>query len=192
MPLLFPLGIHGALERVASQLGEGEHIFAYLDDVYAVAEQERIRELYDMLAVALGDGANIQLHTGKTRVWNRAGVEPPGVRELGSDVWSPQGVVVLGSPVGTNAFVADWATKRLEDEKRLWDALPNVPDLQCSWQLLRQCAGPRANHVLRTLPPSESAPYAAAHDAGMWEAAMGLLGSMPGSAAKRFGPCPCA
>ena len=45
MPLLFSLGIHGALQRVQAQLHEGEHLSAYLDDVNAVAEPHRIRPI---------------------------------------------------------------------------------------------------------------------------------------------------
>ena len=52
--------------------------------------------------------------------------------------------------------------------------------MQCAWQLLLQCAGPRANHLLRTLPPSQSRAYAAAHDEGMWAAALALMGPLPG------------
>ena len=34
--------------------------------------------------------------------------------------------------------------RRLDDEQKLWDAIPSVPDLQCAWQVLLQCAGPVA------------------------------------------------
>jgi len=180
MPLLFSLGIHDALEQVKPHLRNDEHIFAFLDDVYAIAEPDRVRPIYDLLAAALGEVAGIQLHTGKTRTWNRAGVCPPGMQELGAEVWSPAGVKVLGTPLGTDAYVAQHVAERLADEKRLWDAIPEVPDLQCAWQLLLQCAGPRANHLLRTLPPSQSQAYARAHDDGMWTAAQRLLGELPG------------
>ena len=30
---------------------------------------------------------------------------------------------------------------------RLWQAIPNVPDLQCGWQILLQSANTRANHI---------------------------------------------
>ena len=53
-------------------------------------------------------------------------------------------------------------------------ALPEVPDLQCSWQRLLQCTGPRAKHLLRTLPFAQSLAYAEAHDEGMWRAAEGI------------------
>ena len=41
--------------------------------------------------------------------------------------------------------------ERLQRERELWEAIPWVPDLQCGWQVLLQCAGPRCHHLLRTL-----------------------------------------
>ena len=41
---------------------------------------------------------------------------------------------------------------------------PISPDLQATWQILIQCAGPRCHHIFRTLPPSQSAEYAQRHD----------------------------
>ena len=181
MPLLFALGISSALRQVQAQLHEGEHLFAYLDDVYAIAEPDRIRPIYDALVANLRETAAIELHAGKTRTWNRGGVKPPNMDDLGADVWSPAGVKVLGTPIGTDEFVASQVAERLEDERRLWDALLEVPDLQCAWQILVQCAGPRASHLLRTLPPSQSRAYAMGHDDGMWQTACRLLEPLPGN-----------
>ena len=66
MPLLFSLGIHDALAAVSEKLLPGEHLFAFLDDVYAVSSPERTRAIYDMLAQELRDHAGIRLHEGKT------------------------------------------------------------------------------------------------------------------------------
>ena len=96
-------------------------------------------------------------------------------------MWSPQGLKVLGTPIGSEEFTEAHVQERLEDEKKFWEAIPEVPDLQSAWQLLLQCAGPRSNHLLRTLPPSMSKRYAAAHDEGMWETAIKLLHGLPGS-----------
>ena len=41
------------------------------------------------------------------------------------------------------------------------------------------CASPRANHALRTVPPSEVASYAQLHDDAVWETLVALLGSLP-------------
>ena len=39
MPLLFCLAVHDALAGVKEQLQEGEVIFAFLDDVYALCSE---------------------------------------------------------------------------------------------------------------------------------------------------------
>ena len=70
--------------------------------------------------------------------------------------------------------------KRIADEQKLWDAIPDVPDLQCAWQLLLRSAGPRCNHLLRTTPPEQASEYARRHDEGMWATAKRLLGLSSG------------
>ena len=86
---------------------------------------------------------------------------------LNPEVWNPEGVKVLGTLAGSTRFVEEVVNKRLEEEAKLWEAIPFVPDLQAKWKILLQCAGPRCHHMLRILPPSQSAEYAQAHDARM-------------------------
>ena len=62
----------------------------------------------------------------------------------------------------------------------MWDAIPSIPDLQCSWQVLLQCAGPQCHHLLRTVPPRQCAKYAHGHDSGR-RTMEALLGRIPGS-----------
>ena len=181
MPLLFAIGIQAALEEVHTTLLPGEQLCAFLDDVYALCDPERVKAIHDTLAECLWRVAGIQLHGGKTKVWNKGRVPPPHVDQLGPEAWQPEGIKVLGTPIGSEAFIREKVMTRIADEQRLWDAIPRVPDLQCSWQLLVQSAGPRANHVIRTLPPELSAEYASEHDRGMWRTAMALLGQLPGT-----------
>ena len=136
MPLLFSLGIHDALSEAKNMMGEEEHLLAFLDDVFIVSEPDRTRSGYNTLGDELSTRAGIHLHAGKTRVWNREGVCPPGVEELGPEVWSPRGVKILGTPLGSDAFVQEMCEERLQSEQELWDAIPSVPDLQCAWQVL--------------------------------------------------------
>ena len=178
MPLLFSLAIHNALEEVRGQMQEGELLFAFLDDIYIVSSPARTRRIYDLLQTHLYRMAGIQLHEGKTRVWNKAGVCPPEEAELGDEVWSPRGVKILGTPVGSPEFVHALARDRLDC--LLWEAINWVPDLQCAWQILAQCAGPRCHHFVRTVPPSESRSYAEGHDTGMMETMCSLLGGLTG------------
>ena len=124
--------------------------------------------------------AGIRLHERKTRVWNKAGECPVEIVELGPEVWSPEGVKILGTPVGSGEFVARVVAERLVEEQKLWDALLWIPDVQCAWQVLVQCAGPRCHHLLRTLPPSQTLEFADGHDLGMMQAMESLLGGLTG------------
>ena len=103
----------------------------------------------------------------------------PHVDQRGPEAWQPEGIKVLGTPIGSAAFIRERMMTRIAAEQRLWDAIPRVPDLQCGWQLL--LAGPRANHMIRTLPPELSSEYASEHDEGMWRTAVALFGQRPGT-----------
>ena len=67
----------------------------------------------------------------------------------------------------------------MEREQRFLSWLPKMRDLQCPWLLLRFCAAARANHLLRSLPPSVARPYAEEHDDAMWATLVQLLGYAP-------------
>ena len=129
------------IERSETRSVDGEELFAFLDDVYIVSSPERTRHLYNLVEEKSWSVAGIQLHTEKTRCWNQSGRCPPDMVDLGPEVWSPQGVKVLGTPIGSFEFIKEVSDRRLEEEQRLWDAIPWIPDLQCAWQVLPQCAG---------------------------------------------------
>ena len=84
MPALYALGQHPALVELQRHLRPGELVFAYLDDIYAIVPSARARVVFDQLSQHLFRHARIEVHQGKTRAWNAAGLEPPGIRELGS------------------------------------------------------------------------------------------------------------
>ena len=88
MPLLFSLGIHDSLCAVKERLRPEDQLFAYLDDVHVASHPNRTRGAYNLLEAELFAGAGIRF-TGKTRAWNRSGIRPPDLDELGEDVWGP-------------------------------------------------------------------------------------------------------
>ena len=190
MPALFSLGQHAALEAIANELLPTEKLMAFLDDVYLLCKPERVKHLYERVAYHLEAHTGIRLNMGKTKVYNRGGAKPPGVDALQSTepnadrVWvgdralpaHKQGVVVLGSPVGTLEFAEAHGRKKLEEEVRLLDLLSELPDLQCAWTLLLQCAAPRANYHLRCQPPKQVELYATAHDVAVWHTLCSLIG----------------
>jgi hypothetical protein len=119
---------------------------------------------------------------GKLRAWCRGGgAGPPDLTSLGPDVWTADkpaeqnGLVILGTPLGTNAFVDRIGRERVIEEQRLLTKTPQLPDLQCAWILLSLSAQPRANHMLRVVPPSQKLPYARAHDDIIWQCFCNLL-----------------
>ena len=180
------MGQHPALQQVQGILWPGERIFAFLDDVYLVTTPDRARFLFNAVRDALQAHCGISVNMGKTRVWNRGGQEPLGIRELGSAadrVWvggadtppEAQGLVVLGAPIGHGAFVAQHLEAILEEHRRLLARIPHVGDLQSSWLLLSMCANPRANFFLRALAPEDTAAFAAAHDDNLANALADLL-----------------
>lgn len=73
MPVLFSLAQQPALQAVQTRLQPGESLYAFLDDVYAVAPPHRVRPIYDLLEHHLFAEARIRLNSGKTRVWNQGG-----------------------------------------------------------------------------------------------------------------------
>ena len=88
---------------------------------------------------------------------------------------------MLGTPVGSEQFTRAKLQSRMDEERKLWETVPNVPDLQCGWQILLLSANPRANHMLRTLPPSFSSEYGRRHDKGIRNTARTLLGEILGT-----------
>ena len=176
MPLLFSIGIQSALEVVAGQLHHGENVCAFLDDVYILCQPARVHVLHSVLEATLLSVAGIRLNQGKTRAWNKGAIVPESIDDISPDAWQPAGIKVLGTPIGSDEYVADRMSERIAKESALWHAIPTIPDLQCAWQLLLQSANPRANHAMRTLPPSVSRAYCEAHDKGIWSTAKLLIG----------------
>ena len=82
MPLLFALEQHSSLVAIQERLRGNERVFAYLDDIYAVCGPGRLEQVHAVLEEELYTHAHIQVHHGKTQVWNRGGVLPNGIAEL--------------------------------------------------------------------------------------------------------------
>ena len=82
MPLLFCLGQNDALKAVQASLRPSERLFAFLDDIYIVCKPDRVDDVHTLLENALWDHARIQVHVGKTKVYNRAGVCPEACDRL--------------------------------------------------------------------------------------------------------------
>ena len=131
----------------------------------------------------------ISVHHGKTQIWNRGGQHPVGCESLTAAaqtldpdavVWrgdtqlAPhrQGIIVLGSPVGQEAFITAQLSAKREEHQVLLDRIPCVSDVQTAWLLLFFCEATRANCWIRTVSPRFSGGFAQEHD----QAVMQCLG----------------
>ena len=82
MPMLYALGQHGALLSLQDFLVPHEHLFAYLDDICVVCLPDRVGPIFKHLQEALDQYARIQVHLGKTSVWNRGGHFPLACQQM--------------------------------------------------------------------------------------------------------------
>ena len=161
MPLLFALGQHGALEAIHERMRPGEHLMAFLDDIYTACRPERLDEVHTTVDEQLATHAHIHVHHGKTQVWNRGGVEPSGIEEMTRAaralkpevvVWrgdpllpaTQQGVKVLGIPIGKHGVRA--GVSGAQDEATA-SALPthSLGQRHRNLRLLSMCGATRAS-----------------------------------------------
>ena len=94
----------------------------------------------------------------------RLGEEMPLRLRVG--LWS------LAPQIGCDDFVAQHGARRLQEEEPLLYGTCRAH----RWPGFYFCAVPRANHLLRTAPPQQVAPYATAHDQRMHTELRRLLG----------------
>ena len=193
MPALFALGLHQALLAVQANLLPSERLLAFVDDIYVVCSPERVSDVYTSLQHELWRHSRIEVHQGKTQLWNRDGVMPSGCEAMtiaaraqdeNAIVWRgdhelppvQQVVKFLSTPLGHVAFVEDQLAKLSVSHSVLFERIQAVTDLQVAWLLLVFCAASRANNYLRVVHPRLVHTFAERHDAAVWRCLQGLLG----------------
>ena len=207
MPMLYALGQHQALRSVQSHLGAGESLFAFHDDIYTVSQPERVGDIHNLLRDELWHHSRIQIHAGKTQIWNRGGFEPLGHAALlevarmadpEAKLWfgdledrpEERGIRVLGTPLGSDEFVRVQLQLTVDSHRLLLDRIPAVQDLQSAWLLLLFCAVSRATYYLRVCRPSVTDLFARQHDAQIWQCLVALLGHDPPNPVWEVGSLP--
>ena len=178
MPLLFVLGQHKSLVEAQARL---------LPD--------RVSEAHTIVEEELSTHAHIHLHHGKTKVWNRGGVEPEGIAELTRRArqvrpetqWCGKGISSChptnraskcsGSPSAKPEFVLDFLEAKSREHATLFQRIPWVQDTQAAFLLLLMCGSTRANFWLRTVAPELTERFAERHDVSVWRCLSNILGT---------------
>lgn len=184
MPALFALAQHSALATAAGNLLPTERLFAFLDDLYVVTTRDRAHAAFREVADLVEQHAGVKTHLGKLKVWGRRCMPAPeDLQAAAPEAWvsdkppPERGLVVLGTPLGSEEYVQAHANERMRKEQLLLDRLTDLGDLQCRWVMLSQSAAARANHMIRILPPTHSRSYSDAHDDALWEAFCNAFGA---------------
>ena len=185
MPALFSLGQHDALVAIQGRLAPDERLMAFLDDIYAVGDRPRhTAAAYTAIQEELRTHTGIEVHQGKTQLWNRAGNTPVGcaaltatarVADLSAIVWrgdlhlplQEKGVKIFGTPLGHPRYVSSQLAALTAKHEQLVGKILQVEDLQYAWILLLYCASARANCTLRVVHPKLTDALAAQYDASM-------------------------
>ena len=120
MPTLYSLAQHDALVEADGQLLPTELLLAFLHDWYVVTNRGRAHEAFETVTECVERKAGVRTHLGKLKAWSSGGgLAPIGLSAIGLDVWSVDksdnlnGLIVLGTPLGTLAFVAAFVDDKI-------------------------------------------------------------------------------
>ena len=194
MPMLFALAQHQAPVQAQARLSGDEKLCAFLDDIYITSLPGRATEAPTIVGEELWTDAGMHLHHGKTKVWNRGGVEPENIAQLtrmarlvrpDAVVWrgepelprNQQGLRVLGVPIGQPEFVRDFLEVKTREQATLFQRIPWVQDTQAAFLLLLMCGSTRANFWLRSVQPDLTEGFAERHDTAVWGCLRAILGT---------------
>ena len=197
MPLLFSLGLHTSLKSISDRLLTTEKIFAFLDDIYLVCRPNRVAAVCEIVRQELQRHTNIDIHCGKTKIWNRSGEKPSGVDQLTvaarvqdprAIVWrgdqeipvSEQGMKVLGVPLGRDEYAAKFLEKKTEHHDTLF-AKDSVGPRRPSQLVVAVpfCAPRGPTFILRNVNPEVARSFAISHDLKVHHCLCKIIGVDP-------------
>eukprot|EP00439_Symbiodinium_sp_Y106_P032147 s3071_g3.t2 len=145
MPALFALRVAPALRAMQTDLLPSESVRAFLDDTYLTSIPPA-----GLPPSPDPESEHVHIWVGDTNL--------PAYQ---------QSLKVLGTPLGTDEFVAAHLHTLSAQHRTFLQLLPTLPDLQVAWLLLLYCASPRAQYILRAVPPALTAVFAAEHARSM-------------------------
>ena len=145
-------------------------VSALLDDVRLIGPIYAVRYAarhLQSLASNLRIGLKFKLP--KCSAWSRSFQLDHPIMFSGSSgdgkVQTPgDGFMLLGAPIGMSHFEAQECQRTVEASERLYDHLADLPSLQVAFLLLRYCACPRIQFLLRAVPASNTGETAWSHD----------------------------
>ena len=194
-PLLFALALHRSLERAAADEPTAA-IIAYLDDCYIVGQPDTVQRVFRKLCgqgehSVQGIGLRVRpskcgVHGGDAAELERL-ARTLGVRHM------PDGITVVGVPLGSESYRASALAQRSGKVVRLVRKLRTLPlATQSQFLLLRASLSTRLAHLQRTVEWATLAPATRQLEQAVLAAAAGLFklpaGLGPGDLSFASGP----
>ena len=118
-----------------------------------------VEELMTVVAIVQRDGPERGLHLqpDKSSIWSPS-PPAPGVKDplgCGIKLVEEAGIKLLGAPIGSSEFVAQFVKKKVEKIKTITSLLPSLHQPHLEFVLLRSCLSlPKIVYILRTTDPS--------------------------------------
>ena len=118
-----------------------------MDDVYILTGRDRAKACYDIVVQSIREHTGIEPNKGKTECWSKNGGNAPRDIHLldapvpAKPVWKgdlneeDRGIEVLGSPIGTQAYINKVLDEKLAEEDILLNELPHLDKVQMAWAL---------------------------------------------------------
>ena len=157
--LYFALVLHPLIMKSKALKPQGEAAplqIWYADDGNIVGKIEDVAAILELL-IREGPAHGFTVHPGKTKAWwptmNAERLRNFPCSLAMSDGQPEEGVVAMGSPLGSDKFCTRVVSEVLENSRDLLDAIATLPNAQIGFHLHRLCATtPRVIHLLRTMP----------------------------------------
>lgn len=165
--LLFSLVHTHAMDRVRAA-HPGLTALSYQDDTNIVTD---IHTAAAVMATVEHEFSQVGLSVNKSKceLYTRADV-PESLECVFSDMKvARDGLVVLGSPLGTTEFIREKVESRLEEYCMGMDLLPKLEHPQAAFKLLRDSINRRAEFLARTVPAGICGDLFVQFDARLWE-----------------------
>jgi hypothetical protein len=143
-----------ARNRFAS---EGVDIVAYHDDTYIHCYPRQVNAVLAYLSSKASEIC-LEFRLDKSAMYRPNGHIP---RTCASAISKRDegGLIVCGTPVGTDSYITEQLQEILERYVGLHELIRALPDAQCQYLLLRFCCCQNLNHWMRTCPPRLVEPY---------------------------------
>lgn len=171
--LLFSLVHTDAMDRVRA-VHPGITALSYQDDTNIITD---IHTAAAVFATVESEFSRVGLSVNKSKcaVYTRADV--PSVLEsvFGGMTVARDGLMVLGSPLGSNAFIREKVELRLEEYCNGLELLPKLEHPQAAFKLLRDSFNRRAEFLARTVPFGVCGDLFVKFDARLWETTSGIM-----------------